>query len=91
MSETSWMKRGAYYAFPKNSMDEWDSPNHKHVDATYLLLYRREKTGWSNMRGSKGKYIMVGNLTINIVLGCYIMVETIITFNTQLLEIIANS
>jgi len=43
------------------------------------------------MGGSKGKSIMVGNLTINIILGCYIMVDTIITFNTQLLEIIANS
>jgi len=43
------------------------------VDATYLLL-------------------MVRNLTITIILGCYIMVDTIITiitFNTQLLEISA--
>ena len=49
---------------------EWDSPNHKHVDATYLLL-------------------MIRILTINIILGCYIMVDTIITCNTQLLEISA--
>jgi len=33
--------------------------------------------------------LMVRILTINIILGCYIMVDTIITCNTQLLEISA--
>jgi len=41
------------------------------------------------MGGSEGTSIMVGNLTINIILGCYTMVETIIAFNTELLEIAA--
>jgi len=70
---------------------EWDSPNHKHVDATYLLLYRRQKTGWSTMGGSKGNSIMTGNLTINITLvtvGSCMVGTVFITVITQLAEII---
>ena len=34
--------------------------------------------------------LMVRILTINIILGCYIMVDTIVTINTKMLEITAS-